>query len=371
MRVYIHIPFCESKCKYCKFASIWSLNSLLIDKYVNHLCQDIKTKKRPVLKETGLKLSSIYFWGWTPWVLDENHLFSIFKSIKESFELDENIEITLETTPENITSEKISIWEKFWINRLSFWIQTLNNKTLKEIKRQGSETIFAGLDLLQSSKIKNISVDFIVWLPYVKKGELLLDIKNILLKYNFINHISLYMLEDYYDTSEEDKMYDKITYPNNWNDICMSDEDIVWDYLEISKYLQDIWYNRYELSNFAKHWYECQHNMWYWNHDEVIAFWLGSHWFLDNTRYAFSWDFLKFYAWEYDYIEKLNKKDIFLEKLMFWLRTIWLDEDVYSDLDITKINNLVDLWYLRFEKNKLVLTQKWIWVMDFIIWELY
>jgi len=371
MRIYIHIPFCESKCKYCRFASIWNLNTKLIDKYVNHLVDDIKNIKRPVLKKTGLKLSSIYFWWWTPWVLTQKQLSIILDAIKKVFIIDKNTEITLETTPENLTSQKLLSLEQLWINRVSFWIQTLNNKALKEIKRQGRDSIILWLENLKKSSIKNISVDFIIWLPYVKKNELLSDIKYIIKNYSFIKHISVYMLEDYYDTNTDDKLYDKITYPSNWRDICLSWDDIVDEYISISNYLDSVWYKRYELSNFSKVWFECVHNKWYWNHDEVIAFWLWAHWFLDNHRYAFSSDFIKYYAWVYEYVEKLDKKDILLEKIMFMLRTNWLDSETISQLEMDKVNNMINKWYLSYSWDRLIVTDLWIWLIDFIIWEIY
>lgn len=371
MYCYIHIPFCESKCKYCRFASIWKTNYTLIKKYVNNLKNDIKNFKTDLVNKSVLKwLKSIYFWWWTPSILEANELNEILSSLKNKFWFKKNIEITLETTPKNITLENIKSWEELAVNRISIWIQTLNNKTLKEIWRDEKKVILNWLDLLKNSKIKNISVDFIIWLPYVKSGETLKDIKFILKKYDFIKHISVYMLEDYYDVNIEENSFEKIKYPTIRKNISLNEEDYLKEYLSIRKYLEKKWFNFYELSNSSKKWYECKHNKSYWNHSNIVWFWLWSHSFINNTRYAYKDDFLWYYSWKYEYEEKLEKDDLFLEKILFSLRTKWIWKNLKNKLNKEKIKEFIKTWYLKINKDKLVLWKKWFSVIDFIIKEI-
>ncbi|MDD5769686.1 MAG: coproporphyrinogen-III oxidase family protein [Candidatus Gracilibacteria bacterium] len=364
MYCYIHIPFCESKCLYCRFASIGSLNQALIKKYLSHLLKNIQNFKNSDF------LNSIYFGGGTPSILKEVDLDLVIKTLKGKFLFKKDIEITLETTSKNITLENLNTWHKLGINRISIGIQTLNNKTLAEIGRDNKNIILNGLENLKTSKIKNISIDFIIGLPYVESGEILKDIKYILKNYDFIKHISVYMLEDYYEIIEEKSGFEKIVYPNNWRNLGIKEENYLQEYLQIKNYLEKNRFIRYELSNFAKTGFECKHNKSYWNHSEVVSFGLGSHSFLNGVRYAYKDDFLGYYALKLDYKEKLTKEEIFLEKIMFGLRTNGLKKDIYSKLNQEKLEEFIKTGYLEFQDKILKITDKGIALIDKIILEL-
>ena len=378
MYSYIHIPFCESKCSYCRFASISSLNRTIINTYISRLILDIGNFN--LLNE---KLDSIYFWWWTPSILDEKELFLILEKLKNKFSFKKNIEITIETTAKNITLEKLKLWKKLEINRISIWIQTLNNQTLEIIWRDKKKIILAWLDLLKDFITYtaspphqwewfsyNISIDFIIWLPFVKLWETLEDIKYILNNYDFIKHISVYMLEDYYEVKDEETWFNKITYPETWKNNSIKEEDYLVEYLEIKNYLETMGFYRYELSNFAKIGYECIHNKSYWNHSQNIWFWLWSHSFVNNTRYAYKDDFLGYYAWKLEYSEFLQENDIFLEKIMFQLRTSWIEKEIYEKLNTLKIDEFIKIWFLEMKNNNLIITDKTISLIDKIILEL-
>ncbi len=368
MFCYIHIPFCESKCKYCRFASLWSINKVLVNKYLSHLLYDIKNFKRPVLS-SGL-LNSVYFWWGTPSILEITQLAEILDNLRQKFWFEKNIEITLETTPKNITSENLIGWEKLWINRISMGIQTLNNTTLQEIKRDQKETILQGLEILKSGNIKNISVDFIIWLPYVAPWETLKDIKYILENYRFLTHISVYMLEDYYVENDADSSFEKITYPEGWKHLWLEEKDYQKEYEEIKNYLESQWFFRYELSNFAKTWYECKHNKSYWNHSENVWFWLGSHSYIWGKRYAYKDDFIGYYDKKFEYEEILSQDELFLEKIMFWLRTSWIEKNIYQKLNQAKIDDFIKSWLLEIRNETLMMSDKAISLIDKIILEI-
>jgi oxygen-independent coproporphyrinogen-3 oxidase len=208
-------------------------------------------------------------------------------------------------------------------------------------------------------------------LPNVKKWEIRNDIEFILDNYDFIKHISVYMLEEYYDIPEDiDSKFENIIYPNNWNEIWIKDEDYLWEYMEVKEFLKSRGFNSYEISNFAKPWFECKHNKAYWDHSNILAFWLWAHWFINNERYSNSEEFIKYYSWKIDNIEKLSPEDIFLEKVMFQLRTSWLNEEIYNKLDSENIEYFIKNWYLEKKSNKIILLDKWILVMDYILSEI-
>lgn len=368
MYSYIHIPFCESKCKYCRFASLWSLQEARIKKYVSYLLKEIKDKSR--LYSLDL-LKSIYFWWWTPSTLNIEQLEQIISLIRTEIWFHDNIEISLESTPNNVTRENLIWWKKLWINRLSLWVQTLNEKSLTEIWRWNKGDIFKALDNIKDIWFENVSLDFIIWLPYVGVWEIKRDIEYILNKYNFLKHISVYMLEEYYSPDKIiETKFDKITYPQDWSKMWISEDEYLWEYIKVNNFLEKRWFNRYEISNFAKNSHDCKHNKAYWNHKEVIAFWLWASWFLNWTRYTNSDYFNDYYAWKKLFTDKLTQDDIFLEKLMFGLRTSWIWKDIFDKLDKDKIDYFLENWYLKFENDILTLDDKWILVMDYILKEL-
>lgn len=368
MYAYIHIPFCDQKCSYCRFASVWKLQELQIESYVQSLILEIENSK---LSTHNTPLKTLYFWGWTPGILRAEQLQRIINTAEKKYKFDENIEINLETTPFNVTPDNVLAWEKLWINRVSMWVQTLNNDALQEIQRGNKWDIFTALDNLKKSKIKNISIDFILWLPYVETWEILENIKFILEKYNFITHISVYMLEEYYepDMIIESK-YDNITYPDNWKSMWLKDEEFSWEYSDIKKYLNKEWFWRYEISNYAKPWFECQHNISYWNHKEVVSFWLWAYGYVNKTRYRNSDNFADYYSRKNIIKEKNNSEDIFLEEVMFSLRTSGINRELEKKLDTQKIKYFISEKYLIRNNNLLQLSDTGVTVMDYILSEI-
>ena len=427
MQIYIHIPFCEQKCDYCRFASVGNSQKFLIEKYVRYLCKEISSSTPcgwPNASDqpqgvTLQKISTIYFGWWTPWVLSLEQLEKIFTILREKFTFSNDIEISLESTPDRVTPENVEWWKNLWITRLSMWVQTLNNKSLQAIWRGNKWDIEIALENIEEhyksctwntnpspfgylvcpnysegtlwKREIVISLDFIIWLPHVGKWETLRDIRYILEKYSFVKHISVYMLEDYYN---EDKIietsFDKKTYPEDWDKIWIMEDDYLWEYTEISKYLRSKWYAKYEISNFAQPWYECRHNIWYWNHSEIAAFWLWAYWLIKNIipsilqasslktngrgyeymRYANSEKFVEYYAWKKIHETELTQQDIFLETVMFQLRTSWLQEVIYNKLNQEKIEYFLENKYLEKKSNKIVLLDKWVLVMDYILSEI-
>lgn len=352
MHLYLHIPFCDSKCLYCKFASIWQIDYKKVDKYIDKLINDINnTGSKSVL------LSSVYFWWGTPGILQEKHLRKIFEAINTNYKINKNTEVTFETTPKRVTQENILIWQKYWINRISMWIETLNPLTLKTINRWTKDEIYSALELLEKSNFENISIDFIVWLPYVKKQEIAENIKELVWKYKKIKHISFYLLE-------------AGIYPKNWKNFSLKEEDFLWEYIFTKNILENLWFQRYEISNFAKAWFECVHNKSYWEHKNYLGLWLWAHSFMNNSRFAYKTDFEAFYNDELEYKEELSQDDILLEKIMFQIRTTWIENKYRKYLNSEKINEFIWEKLLILENDFLKVTDAWVLLLDYILSEI-
>lgn len=369
---YIHIPFCTSKCKYCRFASFSWINFLQIQNYVNFLCKEIENFEN----FEKIFLDTIYFWWWTPSTLSENQFLQIFETLEKKFSFSKNIEINIESTPEKITLENLISWEKLWINRISIWVQSLNEKTLQEISRTEKWSVLDALENLEkffknSSKKISISLDFIIWLPFVEPWEIKKDLEFIFEKYDFIKHISVYMLEEYYEVPDEiESKFENIVYPNSWKKNSISEEDFLIEYLEIKNFLEKKWFKRYEISNFAKSSFECKHNLWYWNHKENLAFWLWAHGFFENKRFANSENFLDYYSWKNIFIEEIWEKEKILEKIMFWFRTSGIDEKYEKFLDKKNLEKFLNLWYLKKIWKKIILEDEFVVYLDYILAEI-
>lgn len=388
---YIHIPFCDNKCSYCRFASIGKLQDVQIERYVRHLIKEIEASPlTTLLLGEGNLLESIYFWGWTPSVLNINQIDSILIALRDRFWFYSShnkskphpnpllkgegtgTEITLETTPINITKENLLWWKSIWINRISIWVQTLNSKSLKEIWRWNKWDIINALDNIKIlSKDLNISLDFIIWLPYVKEWEIKKDIEYLLDNYTFIKHISVYMLEEYYSPDKiKETKYDSITYPDDWSSLWIKKENYLEEYNSINNFLEKKGFKRYEVSNFAKPWFECKHNKAYWNHSEVLAFWLWAWGFINWYRYMNSDNFPDYYSWNKLFVDELGWEDLFIEKVMFLLRTSWIEEDIYTKLDKQKLDYFLENNFLKLHNWKIKLENKWVLVMDYILSEI-
>lgn len=360
---YIHIPFCTSKCKYCRFASFSWMKKLQIQTYVDFLCNEILYNNKK-----NLILDTIYFWWWTPWVLTLEQFTQIFEVLKNKFTFSDDIEISIETTPENVTIENLIWWKNIGINRISMWVQSLNEKALYEIWRAWKWDIVNALDIVKKVWFNNFSIDFIIWLPYVEKWEIVNNIWFLLDNYDFIKHISVYMLEEYYDVPINlDSKFENIVYPNNWSMLWLKEDNYLAEYIEIKTYLNSRGFLRYEISNYAKPWSECRHNYGYWTHKESLAFWLWAFWFIDNIRFSNSENFMEYYNKKNILNDKLTESDLFLESLMFSLRTSWINDFLVEKLDKKEINYFLENNLLEKKDNKIILTDSGVLLMDYIL----
>lgn len=176
--LYIHIPFCKTKCEFCHCNSYVS-NESEIKRYLDNLKEEILFFSSLFKNKT---ISSIYFWWWTPSVLNVIQLEDILKFIYDKFNFIDNVPFCFEAMPETLDFEKIDILSKYWVTRLSLWIQTLDEKVLKNINRiQNLENLLKNVNYIKK-KIKYINVDLVCWLEwetlntFIKWLEIVLNI---------------------------------------------------------------------------------------------------------------------------------------------------------------------------------------------------
>ena len=286
--VYIHIPFCNKICSYCDFTKIY-YNKKYINDYLDTLEYEIKNNYQNEL------INTIYIGGGTPTSLDVDELSKLLNIIK-IFKLNKEYEFTIECNIESLTKEKLKLFKKYNVNRLSIGIETFNDKFLKYLNRShNKDQIFEIIDYAKEL-FDNINIDLI----YGLKNQTLDDLKydlDLFLKLD-INHISTYSLI----IEPHTKLY-----IDNESNI---DEDLEYEmYKYICNTLKDNGYIHYEVSNFSKPGYESKHNLTYWNNNEYYGFGLGASGFINNIRYDNTKNIDKYLNKEFKYYkEEMTKR---------------------------------------------------------------
>lgn len=260
--VYLHIPFCLSRCSYCDFATD-IYHSASAEKYVDALCQEIK--HFPARQS----IDTIYFGGGTPSLLTTFQLGKIFDSVHKKFDVCAKAEITIEINPGTVSAENLREYRKLGINRASFGAQTFDDRQLKVLNRRHSaQDVQKTIELLRATDFTNISFDLIAGLPgqTLKNWGRNLDAA-IKLK---PEHLSLYLLEIHEGTPLAE-MIKNGKQP-------LPDEDLGGKMYELMlAKLADAGYEQYEISNFCRPSFESNHNSKYWTFSPYFGFGCSAH----------------------------------------------------------------------------------------------
>jgi oxygen-independent coproporphyrinogen-3 oxidase len=280
--IYIHIPFCDHKCIYCDFYSIITTDN--ISSYKDALIKETDYYATVYSEES--EISSIYFGGGTPSLMEPGYLENIINHIKKEFHVADSPEITMETNPGTVNKGKLKEFLNAGINRISIGIQSFNEKELKFLTRiHDKETAIRTVFNAQEAGYKNISIDLIFNLPRQTR-----DIwkKNLEIAASLpIQHISAYSL-----ILEKGTILNKMVLDGK---VKIQEEDYDADLYEITiDYMEDKGFLQYEVSNFAKPGYECHHNNAYWRYKNYLGLGTSAHSFINNKRW---WNFssLKMY----------------------------------------------------------------------------
>lgn len=277
LMLYIHIPFCEQKCKYCDFLSAASSQQERQD-YVDTLCKEIELHK-----ECGkeARVTSLFFGGGTPSILSGEQITQIMKAIRSIFiYMEETAEITLETNPGTVNREKLQTYMELGINRLSMGLQATNNKELKELGRIHSYEVFLDTyNMAREVGFTNINVDLMSAIP----GQTLESWKDTLDKIVALQpeHISAYSLI----IEEGTPFFEEYSEKGEKYQLLPSEEEERSMYYETQIQLHEAGYKRYEISNYAKKNKECVHNLGYWERKSYLGLGLGASSLMNETRH--------------------------------------------------------------------------------------
>ena len=303
MELYLHMPFCVRKCAYCDFLS-FPTDQETQNLYTRRLREDIDAMGK---KYGDIPVDTIFIGGGTPSVPDSALIVGIMEHVRKAFHVAEGAEISMEANPGTVTREKLTDYRRAGINRLSFGLQSANDRELKLLGRIHTWAEFLeSFHLARECGFTNINIDRMSALP----GQTRESWKDTLKRVTDLTpeHISAYSLiiEDGTPFGEK--------YGSEEGRKLLPDEDSEREmYHETKRFLRDCGYERYEISNYAKPGRACRHNIGYWTGLPYLGLGLGASSYMDGCRFAVNSD-MKQYLEEkpgmFTDVEKLTKKDM-------------------------------------------------------------
>ncbi len=275
MALYIHVPFCKTKCPYCDFNTYQGIERLM-DPYMGALTHEI-TQWGTLLE--GPVVNSVFFGGGTPSYLSEGYIGRILESAGSSFHLGGDAEITIEANPGDLDLEACQRLVNAGVNRLSIGVQSLDNGLLSILgRRHDANQAMEALQIARSGGLSNINLDFMYGLPHQTMSQWKDTMQRMVSQRP--NHISLYCL-----TLEEG------TPLHHWVEtgkLPQSDQDLAADmYHYAADLMEQEGYQHYEISNWCLPGFECRHNLCYWLNQPYLGVGPGAHSCLGTFRF---WD---------------------------------------------------------------------------------
>lgn len=318
--LYIHIPFCEKKCKYCDFLSFKS-DTIYHTEYVKKLILEIRARSKFY---QDYKVNTIFIGGGTPSVLSGLSILNIMSAIYENFVVDAKAEISIEANPGNLDLEKLEYYKEAGINRISIGLQSTDNKELKLLGRIHTyEDFLNTYQIVRKQGFDNVNIDLMSALPAQTFSSLKASLKKVVMLKP--EHISVYTLKleegtpfHTYFSSKEGKKY------------LVSEELDRQMYEFTNEFLYKNSYNRYEISNYAKKDKECKHNITYWKCNEFLGCGLGASSICMDRSFNTEENFIKYLDLDFDKdlnplyknIEVLDEKRKMEDFMIFGLRMI-------------------------------------------------
>lgn len=270
--LYIHIPFCLSKCPYCDFVSFpWERSK--VDSFLKFLKREIALYS-PSLK--NFRVKTVYLGGGTPSLLGEKEIDFIFSALNKHFNLDSKAEICVEANPESVERNRIRAWKEVGVNRVSLGVQSFDRKALCLLgRRHDCVTAKNAFNLLREEGFENINLDLIFGFLPEENWEFTLE-EAVRLE---PEHISTYA----FALKRGTPMYVKV----KKGEIKIAHDDVQAERYEFtSDFLRGSGYSHYEISNFSKRGFQCLHNLSYWRNEEYLGLGVSAHSHLKGKRFA-------------------------------------------------------------------------------------
>ena len=367
--IYLHIPFCRSRCSYCDFATDIYRDAGSVDVYVKALVKEIGLFRSGTVEQveqggTVLEqtIDTIYCGGGTPSLLSGKQVERIIEAISDKFDISDLKEITMEMNPATVTPETLRDFRSLGVNRASFGVQTFNDRSLKLLARaHDANDARETFKMLRNAGFDNISFDLIAGLP----GQTLADWERNLDEAITLQpeHLSLYLLEIHEGTPLAEQVRSG-RQPLPDNELAAEMYELMLDKLVAEGYSQ------YEISNFARSGFESRHNTKYWMLDPVFGFGVSAHSFDGTQRYANERDTAKYVQM----IENKSSVEVMREDIDLASEFIFLGLRLENGIDLSgfatrfgfdligkyqaEIERLNDAGLVERTENSLRLTRK-------------
>lgn len=276
LELYIHIPFCISKCKYCDFLSAPAQEETKVA-YMQALCREIAERGK---EYQDYVLNTVFIGGGTPTVVPAMWIKQVMEVVRQHYHLLKEAEVTMELNPATVDLEALQVYKAAGINRLSIGLQSANNEELKQLGRIHSYEQFVETYMqARLAGFANINVDIMSALP----GQTLTSYRRTLERVTGLEpppeHISAYSLI----VEEGTPFYEAM----ETGMLNLPDEEIERSMYELTgKFLQEFGYGRYEISNYAKPGWECKHNLGYWERVNYLGVGIGAASLIENARFS-------------------------------------------------------------------------------------
>lgn len=366
--IYLHIPFCKSKCNYCDFYSKINLSN--IDILVKSEIAELVYRHQYIGSEL---VNSIYFGGGTPSLLSIHHIYDILNTIRLNYTVSVDCEITFEANPEDLNEEYLYLLFQSGVNRLSVGIQSFNDDILNYLGRRHSSSNLANIiSIAKKVGFSNISVDLIFGIPGFQQKDYFKSLN--FFKALDVQHISAYAL-----TIEKKTYFHKLMRKNLFSEIL--ENEIIEQFNYTIDFFESISFKHYEISNFCKEGYISKHNSSYWSNSNYLGIGPSAHSFNGFSR---QWNVssIKKYCinvsddGRYFSIEYLTDIDKYNEYILTGLRTsnginstTILEHfgEVYFNYFVGMLNQLINDQLITKLDDSILLTRKGILVSDFVI----
>lgn len=381
--LYLHLPFCKTKCPYCDFASFTDKSKTQYEDYFKALSNEIDFRCSAFKEKVDLK--TIFFGGGTPSIHDADELKIVFHKLREYFNFDDTTEITLEANPGTVDQNKLKSFKELGINRLSLGVQSFDEDLLGNLARGHSVAEAKNIiKLVKEIGFKSWSIDLIYGLAHQSLEQWQASIQEAL-SFN-PPHISSYAL-----SIEANTPFGSI-YKNSEHPDLPQEENIVKMYLYLNQELERQGLKRYEISNWSKIGHEAQHNLCYWHADEYYAFGLSAHGYISTKRYQNTRDLSEYYnrfltdfkpeiieeqetfrIQDHEINEYINEEKALEEKIFLNLRLksgLQLDSKLEEKMNMDKLRIFIDQGFIENTDNRLVLTEDALMISNKIIFEL-
>ena len=273
--IYFHIPFCQAKCNYCHFVSL-PFSARTAEKYEKAVIREMNSFAGSSPQRSAV--DSIYFGGGTPTLVPAEQVAALLGSCRRLFSVLPECEISLEANPGTLSPEKIGVFHRSGVNRVSLGAQSFNDHELLSIGRlHTADMISKSISLLHLGGLTNMNLDLMLGIPGQTADSWRRNLQEV--RRLDVPHLSVYML----DLDEQCPLSSLV----DSGKVRIPEEDLIADlYLETISFLSQCGYVQYEISNFAKPGFACRHNLKYWQREPVCGFGLGSHSFDGGSRYS-------------------------------------------------------------------------------------